>query len=147
MIPTWFLPYAVATGNTFIYKPSEKIPTTSQIIFEAVDAVKFPGGVVTLVNGGKDTVNTLLTHNGITGVSFVGSTPVAQHIYETAAENGKRVQAQGGAKNYAVVTDAAELDEAVSNIVESVYGNSGQRCRRWCRRRVHRPPCGISERD
>ena len=128
MIPLWFLPYAVATGNTFVHKPSEKVPITSQIIFEAVDAVEFPNGVVNLVNGGKDTVNALLTHDGIAGVSFVGSTPVAQHVYETATENGKRVQAQGGAKNYAVVTDAAELDDAVPNIVGSVYGNSGQRC-------------------
>lgn len=128
MIPLWFLPYAVATGNTFVHKPSEKVPITSQIIFKAIDAVNFPDGVVNLVNGGADTVNALLTHDGITGVSFVGSTPIARHVYETAAENGKRVQAQGGAKNYAVVTDAAELDEAVPNIVGSVYGNAGQRC-------------------
>ncbi|MBX0296881.1 CoA-acylating methylmalonate-semialdehyde dehydrogenase [Haloarcula nitratireducens] len=128
MIPLWFLPYAVATGNTFILKPSEKVPLSSQLIFEAVDAVDFPDGVVNLVNGSADTVNALLEHDDIAGVSFVGSTPVAQHIYETAAEHGKRVQAQGGAKNYAVVSEDAEIEESVPNIIGSVYGNAGQRC-------------------
>ncbi len=128
MIPLWFLPYAVATGNTFVLKPSEKVPLSSQIIFEAVDAVDFPEGVVNLVNGGVETVTALLEHDDVEGVSFVGSTPVAQHIYETAAEEGKRVQAQGGAKNYAVVTESAELDRTVPNVIGSVYGNAGQRC-------------------
>ncbi|MBX0325086.1 CoA-acylating methylmalonate-semialdehyde dehydrogenase [Halomicroarcula sp. F13] len=128
MIPLWFLPYAVATGNTFVLKPSEKVPLSSQLIFEAVDAAGFPDGVVNLVNGGVDTVNTLLEHEDVAGVSFVGSTPVAQHIYETAAQHGKRVQAQGGAKNYAVVTPDVELEDAVPNIIGSVYGNAGQRC-------------------
>lgn len=128
MIPLWFLPYAVATGNTFVLKPSEKVSLSSRIIFEAVEAVDFPDGVLNLVNGGADTVNTLLEHEDIEGVSFVGSTPIAQHVYETAAEHGKRVQAQGGAKNYAVVAESAELDRAVPNINGSVYGNAGQRC-------------------
>ncbi|MFO7926480.1 MAG: CoA-acylating methylmalonate-semialdehyde dehydrogenase [Halobacteriota archaeon] len=128
MIPLWFLPYAVATGNTFILKPSEKVPLSSQLIFEAVDAASFPEGVVNLVNGGADTVNALLTHDDVAGVSFVGSTPVAQYIYQTAAAEGKRVQAQGGAKNYAVVTGSAVLEETVPNIIGSVYGNAGQRC-------------------
>ena len=128
MIPLWFLPYAVATGNAFVLKPSERVPLSSQLIFEAVDAAGFPDGVVNLVNGGADTVNALLTHDDVEGISFVGSTPVAEHVYETAAAEGKRVQAQGGAKNYAVVTDSAVLEEAVPNIVGSVYGNAGQRC-------------------
>ncbi|SEW30933.1 CoA-acylating methylmalonate-semialdehyde dehydrogenase [Natrinema salifodinae] len=128
MIPLWFLPYAVATGNTFILKPSEKVPLSSQLIFEAVDAVDFPDGVVNLVNGGAETVNALLEHDDIEGVSFVGSSPVAKHVYETAAQHGKRVQAQGGAKNYAVVTDQASLEDAIPNIIGSVYGNAGQRC-------------------
>jgi malonate-semialdehyde dehydrogenase (acetylating)/methylmalonate-semialdehyde dehydrogenase len=128
MIPLWFLPYAVATGNTFILKPSEKVPLSSQLIFEAIEAVDFPDGVVNLVNGGVDTVTALLEHDDVEGISFVGSTPVAEHIYETAAANGKRVQAQGGAKNYAVVSEDAELDEAIPNIIGSVYGNAGQRC-------------------
>jgi malonate-semialdehyde dehydrogenase (acetylating)/methylmalonate-semialdehyde dehydrogenase len=128
MIPLWFLPYAVATGNTFVLKPSERVPLSSQLIFEAVDAAGFPDGVVNLVNGSADTVNALLKHDGIEGVSFVGSSGVARHVYETAAISGKRVQAQGGAKNYAVVTESAELDAAVPNVVGSVYGNAGQRC-------------------
>lgn len=128
MIPLWFLPYAVATGNTFVLKPSEKVPLSSQLIFEAVDAVGFPDGVVTLVNGGVDTVDAVLAHDDVVGVSFVGSTPIARRIYETAASEGKRVQAQGGAKNYAVVAESAVLEEAVPNIVGSVYGNAGQRC-------------------
>ncbi|WP_394743127.1 CoA-acylating methylmalonate-semialdehyde dehydrogenase [Natronococcus roseus] len=128
MIPLWFLPYAVATGNTFVLKPSEKVPLSSQLIFEAVDEVDFPDGVVNLVNGSVDTVNALLEHPDIEGVSFVGSSPVARHVYETAAQNGKRVQAQGGAKNYAVVTENAAVEESVPNITGSVYGNAGQRC-------------------
>ncbi|MDJ1433208.1 CoA-acylating methylmalonate-semialdehyde dehydrogenase [Halostagnicola sp. A-GB9-2] len=128
MIPLWFLPYAVATGNTFVLKPSEKVPLSSQLIFEAVDAAGFPDGVVNLVNGGADTVNALLEHPDIAGVSFVGSSPIAKHVYETAAQHGKRVQAQGGAKNYAVVTEHAAIEECVPNITGSVYGNAGQRC-------------------
>jgi malonate-semialdehyde dehydrogenase (acetylating)/methylmalonate-semialdehyde dehydrogenase len=128
MIPLWFLPYAVATGNTFVLKPSERVPLSSQLIFEAIDAAGFPDGVVNLVNGSADTVNAILEHDDIEGVSFVGSTGIARHVYETAATSGKRVQAQGGAKNYAVVTESAELDAAVPNVVGSVYGNAGQRC-------------------
>lgn len=128
MIPLWFLPYAVATGNTFVLKPSERVPLSSQLIVEAVDAAGFPNDVVTLLNGGADTVDALLEHDGIEGISFVGSSDVARHVYETAAASGKRVQAQGGAKNYAVITESAELDAAVPNVVGSVYGNAGQRC-------------------
>jgi malonate-semialdehyde dehydrogenase (acetylating)/methylmalonate-semialdehyde dehydrogenase len=128
MIPLWFLPYAVATGNTFVLKPSERVPLSSQIIFEALDATGLPGGVASLINGSANTVTALLEHPDVEGISFVGSSPVAQHIYETAASNGKRVQAQGGAKNYAVITESAVLDEAVPNVVGSVYGNAGQRC-------------------
>ncbi|WP_433627424.1 CoA-acylating methylmalonate-semialdehyde dehydrogenase [Halomicrococcus sp. NG-SE-24] len=128
MIPLWFLPYAVATGNTFVLKPSERVPLSSQLIVEAIEAVGLPDGVVNLVNGAADTVNAILEHPDVEGVSFVGSTPVAKHVYETAARHGKRVQAQGGAKNYVVVTPSAILDDAVPNIVGSVYGNAGERC-------------------
>ncbi|RQG87781.1 CoA-acylating methylmalonate-semialdehyde dehydrogenase [Natrarchaeobius halalkaliphilus] len=128
MIPLWFLPYAVATGNTFVLKPSERVPLSSQIIFDAVDAAGFPDGVVNLVNGDAEAVNALMEHPEVAGVSFVGSSPVAKYVYETAAQEGKRVQAQGGAKNYAVVTESASLSEAVPNIIGSVYGNAGQRC-------------------
>ena len=128
MIPLWFLPYAVATGNTFILKPSEKVPLTAQLLFDAIDRIGLPPGVANLCNGGAATVDALLTHPDIEGVSFVGSTPVAQHVYKTAASTGKRVQAQGGAKNFAVVTPSAKLDKVVPNLIGSVFGNAGQRC-------------------
>jgi len=128
MIPLWFLPYAIATGNTVVLKPSEQVPETAQLLFEVFDSLDLPDGVVNLVHGEAPTVDALLTHENVTGVSFVGSTPVAKHVYETAAATGKRVQAQGGAKNHIVVTDSAEIDAAVPNIVGSAYGNAGQRC-------------------
>jgi len=128
MIPLWFLPYAVATGNTFVLKPSEKTPLTAKYIFELIDKAGFPDGVVNLVNGSVDTVTAILEHEAIKGISFVGSTPVAKHIYETAAAHGKRVQAQGGAKNHIVVSNSADLDFTVEQTVSSAFANSGQRC-------------------
>jgi len=128
MIPLWFLPYAVATGNSFILKPSEQDPLVAQRLMELLDRTDFPDGVVQMVNGGPDTVNTLLEANGIAGVSFVGSTPIAKHVYETAAANGKRVQAQGGAKNYVLVTETADLEFAAEKTVSSSYACSGERC-------------------
>ncbi|WP_255152319.1 CoA-acylating methylmalonate-semialdehyde dehydrogenase [Halorarius halobius] len=128
MITLWFLPFAVATGNAFVLKPSEKTPHTAQYIMELVDEAGFPDGVVQMVHGGADTVNALLTHDGIEGISFVGSTPVAQHIYETAAEHGKRVQAQGGAKNHIVVAESADLAFAADQTISSAFANAGQRC-------------------
>ena len=128
MIPLWFLPYAVATGNAFILKPSERDPLTAQYLFALVEKAGFPDGILQLVNGGKETVNTLLEHDDITGVSFVGSTPVAKHVYETAAANGKRVQAQGGAKNHIIVAESADLDFAAEQTIGSAFANTGQRC-------------------
>lgn len=128
MIPLWFLPYAVATGNSFILKPSERDPLTAQKLFELIDEAGFPDGVVNLIHGSVDTVNALIEHNGIEGISFVGSTPVAKHIYESAAENGKRVQAQGGAKNHIIVTESADLEFAAEQTVSSSYACSGERC-------------------
>lgn len=128
MIPLWFLPYAVATGNSFILKPSEQDPLVAQRMFELVDEAGFPDGVVQLVNGGVDTVNTLIEHDGIEGISFVGSTPVAKTIYEKGAANGKRVQAQGGAKNYVTVTESADLEFAAEKAVSSALACSGERC-------------------
>ena len=128
MIPLWFLPYAVATGNTFVLKPSETTPLTAQYLFKLIDEAGFPDGVVNLVNGSVDTVNGLLEHDAVEGVSFVGSTPVAKHIYETAASHGKRVQAQGGAKNHILVSESANLDFAVEQTLNSAFANSGQRC-------------------
>lgn len=128
MIPLWFLPYAVATGNSFILKPSEQDPLVPQRLMELLDQTDLPDGVVQLVNGGKDTVNALLNADDVAGVSFVGSTPVAQHVYETAAASGKRVQAQGGAKNYIIVTETADLAFAAEKTVSSSYACSGERC-------------------
>ncbi|QFU84556.1 CoA-acylating methylmalonate-semialdehyde dehydrogenase [Natronorubrum aibiense] len=128
MIPLWFLPYAVATGNAFILKPSEQDPVVAQRLFELIDEAGFPDGIVQLVNGSVDTVNTLLDHDGIQGASFVGSTPVAKTIYERAAANGKRVQAQGGAKNHIIVTETADLDFAARKTVSSACACGGERC-------------------
>ncbi|MEX1187236.1 MAG: CoA-acylating methylmalonate-semialdehyde dehydrogenase [Gemmatimonadaceae bacterium] len=128
MVPLWFLPYAVATGNTFVLKPSEQVPLSQIRIFELAHEAGFPPGVLNLVNGGKDVVNAILEHPGITGVSFVGSSPVAKHVYTTAAAHGKRVQALGGAKNHIVVMPDADFDRAVSVVSESIFGCAGQRC-------------------
>jgi malonate-semialdehyde dehydrogenase (acetylating)/methylmalonate-semialdehyde dehydrogenase len=128
MIPLWFLPYAVACGNSFVLKPSEQTPLTARELFELIDEAGFPDGVVNLVHGGPDTVNTLLTHEGIAGVSFVGSTPVAKHVYETAASAGKRVQAQGGAKNHAIITESADPEYAAEKVFSAACACSGERC-------------------
>jgi malonate-semialdehyde dehydrogenase (acetylating)/methylmalonate-semialdehyde dehydrogenase len=128
MIPLWFLPYAVATGNSFILKPSEQTPLTAEYLFDLIDRAGFPDGVVQLVHGSVDTVNAILEHDGIEGVSFVGSTPVAETIYEKAAANGKRVQAQGGAKNHVIVTETADLEFAAEKTVGSALACGGERC-------------------
>lgn len=128
MIPLWFLPYAVATGNSFILKPSEQDPLTAQRIFELIEKAGFPEGVVQLVNGSVETVQGILENDGIEGVSFVGSTPVAREIYKKAAANGKRVQAQGGAKNHVIVTESADLEFAAAKTVSSALACSGERC-------------------
>lgn len=128
MVPFWFWPYAVACGNTFIVKPSEQVPLTQQRIFELIDQAGFPPGVINLVNGARETVDALLAHPDIKGISFVGSSAVAKYVYSTAAAHGKRVQAQGGAKNVLVVMPDADLEQAVPNIIGSCFGAAGQRC-------------------
>jgi malonate-semialdehyde dehydrogenase (acetylating)/methylmalonate-semialdehyde dehydrogenase len=128
MVPFWFLPYAVACGNCFIVKPSEQVPLTQQVIFEMIAEAGFPAGVLNLVNGARSAVEAILDHPGIRGVSFVGSTPVARYIYRRASENGKRVQAQGGAKNVLVLMPDAVLDKTVPNVMGSAFGSAGQRC-------------------
>ncbi len=128
MIPFWFLPYAVAVGNTVVVKPSERTPLTMNRIMDLITAAGFPPGVVNLVNGGPDTVNALLDHPQVMAVSFVGSTPVARHIYSRASANGKRVQAQGGAKNITVILPDADLDSTIKIVADSAFGNAGQRC-------------------
>ena len=128
MVPFWFLPFAIACGNTFVLKPSEQVPLTQQIAFEELDALGLPAGVVNLVNGGRDVVEAILDHPGIDAVSFVGSAPVARLVYERAAKAGKRVQALGGAKNHMVVMPDAVIDKTVEGILGSAFGAAGQRC-------------------
>jgi malonate-semialdehyde dehydrogenase (acetylating)/methylmalonate-semialdehyde dehydrogenase len=128
MVPCWFWPYAIATGNTFILKPSEQVPLSPTRIVELAHAAGLPPGVLNLVHGAKDVVNALLAHPGIAGISFVGSSPVAKHVYQEAAKHGKRVQALGGAKNHVVVMPDADLDRTVANVSESLFGCAGQRC-------------------
>jgi malonate-semialdehyde dehydrogenase (acetylating)/methylmalonate-semialdehyde dehydrogenase len=128
MIPFWFLPYAVATGNTAIVKPSERTPMTMRRAIELVAEAGFPPGVINLVNGGPDAVNALLDHPAIRAISFVGSTPVARHVYARAAASGKRVQAQGGAKNPLVILPDADVEMTTRIVTDSVFGNAGQRC-------------------
>jgi malonate-semialdehyde dehydrogenase (acetylating)/methylmalonate-semialdehyde dehydrogenase len=128
MVPLWFWPAAVACGNTFVVKPSEQCPVTQSRIFELLEEAGFPDGVVNMVHGDKEAVDALLDDPRVRGISFVGSTGVARYIYENAARNGKRVQCQGGAKNFLCVMPDANLDACLPNMVSSFYGNSGQRC-------------------
>jgi malonate-semialdehyde dehydrogenase (acetylating)/methylmalonate-semialdehyde dehydrogenase len=128
MVAFWFWPFAVASGNTFVLKPSERVPLTQIEIFKLIELAGFPPGVMNLVNGGKDVVNALCTHPKIQGVSFVGSTPVAKYVYTTATQAGKRVQALGGAKNFMVVAPDAIMDKAVNTALESIIGCAGERC-------------------
>jgi malonate-semialdehyde dehydrogenase (acetylating)/methylmalonate-semialdehyde dehydrogenase len=128
MVPLWFLPFAVASGNTFVVKPSELVPLSQRRIFEILHESGLPEGVVNLVNGGADVVNGLCEHPDIRGVSFVGSTPVARHVYTTASRHGKRVQSLGGAKNFILLMDDADMDRSIPVISESCYGCAGERC-------------------
>jgi len=128
MVPLWFLPFAVATGNTFVVKPSEQVPLTQKRIFELLARCDLPPGVANLVNGGRAVVEAICDHPGIRAVSFVGSTPVARAVYRRATHAGKRVQALGGAKNFVVVMPDADLDRAMPIITESFYGCAGERC-------------------
>jgi len=124
MVPLWFVPFAIVYGNTFVLKPSEQVPLTSELMFHIFEEISLPCGVVNLVHGAHDAVNAILDSPGIRAVSFVGSVTTAKYIYRRAAENGKRVQALGGAKNYMVVMPDAVVDKTVSNVL----GNAGQRC-------------------
>jgi malonate-semialdehyde dehydrogenase (acetylating)/methylmalonate-semialdehyde dehydrogenase len=128
MIPFWYLPYALACGNPVIVKPSERTPLTMQKVFRLLEQAGFPAGVVNLVNGGPATVNALLDHPIIQAVTFVGSTPVARHVYSRASASGKRVVAQGGAKNPLIILPDADVSLTTSIVTDSVFGNAGQRC-------------------
>lgn len=128
MVPFWFWPYAVAAGNTFILKPSEKVPLSQEFVFRLIEQSGFPAGVLNMVHGNYEAAQTLISHPQVDGISFVGSTPVAKKVYEQAALSGKRVQALGGAKNYVVLMPDAHSELALDNILESAFGCAGQRC-------------------
>jgi malonate-semialdehyde dehydrogenase (acetylating)/methylmalonate-semialdehyde dehydrogenase len=128
MISFWFLPYAIACGNTFVLKPSERVPLTMHRAMELLEKTGLPKGVVNIVNGGKDVVNALCDHPLVRAISFVGSTPVAKHVYTRAAAAGKRSQCQGGAKNHVIVLPDADMDLAKQIISDSAFGCAGQRC-------------------
>ncbi|MBW2623861.1 MAG: CoA-acylating methylmalonate-semialdehyde dehydrogenase [Deltaproteobacteria bacterium] len=128
MVAWWFLPYALVSGNTYVVKPSEQVPMTQTKIFEVIDEVGFPEGVVNMVHGSKNVVNAMLDHPDIEGISFVCSTPTARYIYQRCGATGKRVQALGGAKNIVAVMPDANLDEGMPSLITSVYGCTGQRC-------------------
>jgi malonate-semialdehyde dehydrogenase (acetylating)/methylmalonate-semialdehyde dehydrogenase len=128
MVPLWFLPFAVVSGNTFILKPSEQVPLSQKRMFELLAKCDLPPGVVNLVNGGRDVVEAICDHSGIRAVSFVGSTPVARLVYQRGTHAGKRVQALGGAKNFIVVMPDADLASSMPVITESLYGCAGERC-------------------
>ncbi len=128
MVPLWFLPTAITCGNTFIVKPSPQTPLSQDLLFEIIDELGLPEGVVNLVHGGIETSTAVMEHPLVRGVSFVGSTPVAKIVYETCAKHGKRVQAQGGAKNYIAVMPDANIPASVANIMGSAFGCAGQRC-------------------
>jgi malonate-semialdehyde dehydrogenase (acetylating)/methylmalonate-semialdehyde dehydrogenase len=128
MVPLWMYPFAIACGNTFVLKPSEKVPLTPVRIVELLHDAGLPPGVLNLIHGGKDVVDALLHHPLVKAVSFVGSTPIAKYIYTTAAAEGKRVQALGGAKNHLVVMADADMPKTVEAIVSSAFGAAGERC-------------------
>jgi malonate-semialdehyde dehydrogenase (acetylating)/methylmalonate-semialdehyde dehydrogenase len=128
MVPMWFLPFAIASGNTFVLKPSEQVPLSQRRMMDLLQQCDLPPGVVNLVNGGSEVVNAICDHPGIRAVSFVGSTPVAKHVHQRASHAGKRVQALGGAKNFVIVMPDADLDRSMGVISESFYGCAGERC-------------------
>jgi malonate-semialdehyde dehydrogenase (acetylating)/methylmalonate-semialdehyde dehydrogenase len=128
MVPMWMYPMAIACGNTFVLKPSEKDPTAPLLCARLLSEAGLPDGVFNLVNGDKEAVDTLLNDKRVQAISFVGSTPIAEYIYSTGTANGKRVQALGGAKNHAVVMPDADIDNAVSALMGAAYGSCGERC-------------------
>lgn len=128
MVPLWMFPVAIATGNAFILKPSERDPSAAQLLAEIWAEAGLPSGIFTVINGDKEAVDALITHPGIDGVSFVGSTPIARHVFEAATRAGKRVQALGGAKNHMVVLPDADLELAADAAVSASFGSAGERC-------------------
>ncbi len=128
MVPMWMYPIAIACGNTFVLKPSEKDPSTSLLAAEMLTEAGLPDGVFNVVHGDKESVDALIAHPDVAAISFVGSTPIARYIYETGTQNGKRVQALGGAKNHMIVLPDADMDLAADAAVSAGYGSAGERC-------------------
>ncbi len=128
MVPMWMYPVAIACGNTFILKPSERDPGASMVAYELFREAGFPDGVLNIVHGDKEIVDAILTHPDIKAVSFVGSTPIAEYVYKTGTAHGKRVQALGGAKNHMVVMPDADMDKAADALMGAGYGSAGERC-------------------
>src|SRR4051794_32191678 len=128
MVPMWMHPMAIATGNTFVLKPSERDPSVSNVVAKLYEQAGLPAGVFNVVHGDKVAVDALLDHPDVAAISFVGSTPIAKYIYERANARGKRVQALGGAKNHAIVMPDADLDYAADQLTAAGYGSAGQRC-------------------
>lgn len=128
MVPLWMYPMAIVCGNTFVLKPSERNPSSAMLVAELLYEAGLPAGVLNVVNGDKEAVDVLLTNESIKAVSFVGSTPIAEYIYKTANDNGKRCQALGGAKNHAIIMPDADMDNAVNQLLGAAFGSSGERC-------------------
>jgi len=128
MVPLWMYPIALACGNTFVLKPSEKVPLTSIKVVELLEKAGLPKGVLNIVHGGRECVDALLTHPKIKAISFVGSTPVARYIYEVGTKHGKRVQSNGGAKNFVMLMPDADVDNSVRGVIEAAFGCAGERC-------------------
>lgn len=128
MVPCWMFPLAIACGNTFVLKPSERTPLLANRLVELIEEAGLPNGVLNIVHGAHDVVNGLLENDDVEAISFVGSQPVAKYIYESASKNGKRVQALAGAKNHTIVMDDAKLDLAVKEIIAAAFGSAGERC-------------------
>ncbi len=128
MVPLWMYPIALACGNTFVLKPSEKVPLTAIKVVQLLEIAGLPKGVLNIVHGGRESVDALLTHPKVKAISFVGSTPIARYIYETGTKNGKRVQSNGGAKNYVFLMPDADVDNSVRGVIEAAFGCAGERC-------------------
>jgi malonate-semialdehyde dehydrogenase (acetylating) / methylmalonate-semialdehyde dehydrogenase len=128
MVPLWMIPLALAAGNTFVLKPSEKTPSASLMLADLLAQAGLPAGVFNLINGDKEAVDVLLTDQRVQAISFVGSTPIAEHIYTTGTRHGKRVQALGGAKNHLVVMPDADIDQVADALIGAAYGSAGERC-------------------
>ena len=128
MVPLWMAPMAIATGNAFILKPSDRVPSAAMLLAKLWKQAGLPDGVFQVLHGDRETVYGLLTHPDVDGISFVGSTPIAQYVHEIATEHGKRVQALGGAKNHAIILPDADLDNAADHLAAAAFGSAGQRC-------------------